>query len=117
MRVDRGEEYVIGGYTIGATPFDALIFGHYQDNGNPSKRPAPLVLNSSVCRAARLHRHRIACGGPRFNAALECLDVGKPLRPEVRCLTDSTAFGGSSAVENEFLCLRQRTDSGLKARQ
>jgi hypothetical protein len=32
MRVNRGQEFVIGGYTIGATPFDALIFGYY-DNG------------------------------------------------------------------------------------
>jgi DNA ligase D-like protein (predicted ligase) len=29
MRVNRGQEFVIGGYTIGATPFDALIFGYY----------------------------------------------------------------------------------------
>jgi DNA ligase D-like protein (predicted ligase) len=31
MRVNRGQEFVIGGYTIGATPFDALIFGYYED--------------------------------------------------------------------------------------
>jgi DNA ligase D-like protein (predicted ligase) len=30
MRVNRGQEFVIGGYTIGATPFDALIFGYYE---------------------------------------------------------------------------------------
>jgi DNA ligase D-like protein (predicted ligase) len=30
MRVNRGQEFVIGGYTIG-NPFDALIFGYYQD--------------------------------------------------------------------------------------
>src|SRR6185503_5145759 len=24
----RGQEFVIGGYTVGAKPFDALIFGH-----------------------------------------------------------------------------------------
>jgi ATP-dependent DNA ligase len=28
MRVNRGQEFVIGGYTIG-NPFDALIFGYY----------------------------------------------------------------------------------------
>jgi DNA ligase D-like protein (predicted ligase) len=28
MRVNRGQEFVIGGYTVGA-PFDALIFGYY----------------------------------------------------------------------------------------
>jgi ATP-dependent DNA ligase len=29
MRVNRGQEFVIGGYTIG-NPFDALIFGYYE---------------------------------------------------------------------------------------
>jgi DNA ligase D-like protein (predicted ligase) len=33
MRVNRGQEFVIGGYTVGTRPFDALIFGYYQ-NGN-----------------------------------------------------------------------------------
>jgi DNA ligase D-like protein (predicted ligase) len=30
MRVNRGQEFVIGGYTIGGTPFDSLIVGHYE---------------------------------------------------------------------------------------
>jgi bifunctional non-homologous end joining protein LigD len=29
MRVNEGEEFVIGGYTIGGATFDALIFGYY----------------------------------------------------------------------------------------
>jgi DNA ligase D-like protein (predicted ligase) len=29
MRVNRGQEFVIGGYTVGASPFDALILGYY----------------------------------------------------------------------------------------
>ena len=29
MRVNRGQEFVIGGYTIGTKTFDALIFGYY----------------------------------------------------------------------------------------
>lgn len=29
MRVNRGQEFVIGGYTVG-NPFDALIFGYYE---------------------------------------------------------------------------------------
>jgi bifunctional non-homologous end joining protein LigD len=29
LRVNRGQEFVIGGYTIGAKTFDALIFGYY----------------------------------------------------------------------------------------
>ena len=29
MRINRGQEFVIGGYTRGTTTFDALIFGYY----------------------------------------------------------------------------------------
>jgi bifunctional non-homologous end joining protein LigD len=29
MRVNRGQEFVIGGYTVGGNPFDALIIGYY----------------------------------------------------------------------------------------
>jgi bifunctional non-homologous end joining protein LigD len=31
MRVNRGQDFVIGGYTPGPHAFDALIFGYYQD--------------------------------------------------------------------------------------
>jgi bifunctional non-homologous end joining protein LigD len=30
MRVNRGQEFVIGGYTVGGKTFDALIFGYYE---------------------------------------------------------------------------------------
>lgn len=30
MRINRGQEFVIGGYTIGTQTFDALIFGYYE---------------------------------------------------------------------------------------
>jgi DNA ligase D-like protein (predicted ligase) len=33
MRVNQGQEFVIGGYTIGSKSFDALIFGYYDDGG------------------------------------------------------------------------------------
>jgi bifunctional non-homologous end joining protein LigD len=29
MRINRGQEFVIGGYTIGTATFDALVFGYY----------------------------------------------------------------------------------------
>jgi hypothetical protein len=29
MRVNAGQEFVIGGYTLGGTTFDALVFGYY----------------------------------------------------------------------------------------
>jgi ATP-dependent DNA ligase len=31
MRVNRGQEFVIGGYTHGNKTFDALVFGVYED--------------------------------------------------------------------------------------
>src|SRR5438128_4015611 len=29
MRINRGQEFVIGGYTVGGKGFDALVFGYY----------------------------------------------------------------------------------------
>src|SRR5881275_434115 len=29
MRINQGQEFVIGGYTIGGRSFDALVFGYY----------------------------------------------------------------------------------------
>src|SRR5215510_9575581 len=29
MRINRGQEFVIGGYTVGGATFDALVFGYY----------------------------------------------------------------------------------------
>jgi bifunctional non-homologous end joining protein LigD len=31
MRVNQGQEFVIGGYTPGTRAFDALVIGYYQD--------------------------------------------------------------------------------------
>src|SRR5581483_6359420 len=31
MRVNRGEEFVIGGYTVGGATFDALVLGCYEN--------------------------------------------------------------------------------------
>jgi ATP-dependent DNA ligase len=30
MRVNRAQEFVVGGYTVGAKTFDALVFGYYE---------------------------------------------------------------------------------------
>ena len=32
MRINRGQEFVVGGYTVGANTFDALVFGYYEGN-------------------------------------------------------------------------------------
>src|SRR3954471_24006373 len=31
MRINQGQEFVIGGYTLGANHFHALVFGYYED--------------------------------------------------------------------------------------
>jgi ATP-dependent DNA ligase len=31
MRINRGQAFVIGGYTIGGTTFNAIVFGYYED--------------------------------------------------------------------------------------
>jgi bifunctional non-homologous end joining protein LigD len=43
MRVNRSQDFVIGGYTVGGNPFDALVFGYYQGN--------------QLMYAARTHAH------------------------------------------------------------
>ena len=30
VRVNRTQDFVVGGYIIGGNPFDALVFGYYQ---------------------------------------------------------------------------------------
>jgi ATP-dependent DNA ligase len=32
MRINQGQGFVIGGYTVGARTFDALILGYYEGN-------------------------------------------------------------------------------------
>jgi hypothetical protein len=31
MRINQGQELVIGGYTLGGRTFDALVLGYYED--------------------------------------------------------------------------------------
>jgi ATP-dependent DNA ligase len=32
QRINAGQEFVIGGYTVGTSTFDALVFGYYEDD-------------------------------------------------------------------------------------
>jgi ATP-dependent DNA ligase len=32
MRINKGQEFVIGGYTMGGRSFDALVFGYYEND-------------------------------------------------------------------------------------
>ena len=58
--------------------------------------------------------HRVSRSLPRLDPAFQHLDVRKALLLVFRCLTDSARFGGSSSIENDFLCLWQRRRPGLK---
>ena len=49
MRVNRGQEFVIAGYTVGPRNFDAVIFGYYDGDrliyvARPARRRRPLPL-------------------------------------------------------------------------
>ena len=66
-----------------------------------------------TCAETSIHRESRSL--PRLDSAFQHLDVGKTLRLVFRCLTDSARFGGSSSIEDDFLCLRQRRRSGLQA--
>lgn len=62
-----------------------------------------------------LRGHRVTCSFPRFDAALQHLDVGKALRPVFRCLTGSARFSGSTSIEDDFLRFWERCQTGLQA--
>ncbi len=48
MRINKGQEFVIGGYTLGGTTFDALIFGYYEGDGSSmSHAPGTASLRPS----------------------------------------------------------------------
>jgi ATP-dependent DNA ligase len=79
MRVNRGQEFVIGGYTRGTKTFDALIFGYYEGdrliyaartrNGFTPPRVRNCSGSSKALRStsvpSRTCRKRGAAGGAR----------------------------------------------------
>jgi ATP-dependent DNA ligase len=84
MRVNRGQELVIGGYTIGGKSFDALVLGYYEDNKlmyvartrngfTPSSRLELAKrfhgLETSVCPFANLPEPKGGRWGAGFTAA------------------------------------------------
>ena len=84
MRVNQGQEFVIGGYTIGGSTFDALVFGYYSDgklmyaartrNGFTPKIRAELMkkfrgLETEVCPFANLPEKKAGRWGAGLTAA------------------------------------------------
>ena len=60
MRVNRGQEFVIGGYTRGTKTFDALIFGYFERRSAEIGRP----MRARGGREADLERSMVFAGGP-----------------------------------------------------
>jgi bifunctional non-homologous end joining protein LigD len=96
MRINQGQEFVIGGYTIGGATFDALIFGYYEGdqllyvartrNGFTPARRAELLkrfrgLETSACPFSNLPETSGGRWGPGLTAAKmrDC----RWLRPEL----------------------------------
>ena len=52
MRVNRGQEFVIGGYTRGTKTFDALVFGYYEAKKSDLRRPHSQRLHTGDACAA-----------------------------------------------------------------
>jgi DNA ligase D-like protein (predicted ligase) len=84
MRVNTGQEFVIGGYTVGTGTFDALVFGYYDDdrliyaartrNGfTPASRQALFrklrPLEISACPFANLPEQKSGRWGAGLTAA------------------------------------------------
>lgn len=96
MRVNQGQEFVIGGYTLGGATFDALVFGYYDGdrliyaartrNGFTPKLRAELLkrfrpLETKECPFANLPEKKAGRWGAGLTAAkmAEC----RWLKPEL----------------------------------
>jgi bifunctional non-homologous end joining protein LigD len=96
LRVNQGQEFVIGGYTIGGSTFDALVFGYYDGgkliytartrNGFTPKLRAELMrkfkpLESTECPFTNLPEKRSG----RWGAGLTATKMGdcRWLRPKL----------------------------------
>ena len=84
MRINQGQEFVIGGYTVGGRTFDALVFGYYEGktllfaaktrNGFTPAIRAELMrkfagLETDVCPFADLPEKRLGRWGQGLTAA------------------------------------------------
>jgi bifunctional non-homologous end joining protein LigD len=96
MRVNQGQEFVIGGYTFGGATFDALVFGYYDSdkliyaartrNGFAPKRRAELLnkfkpLETKECPFANLPEKKAGRWGAGLTAAK--MEECRWLRPQL----------------------------------
>ena len=73
MRVNQGQECVIGGYTVGARTFDALIFGYYEGR--------QLIYAARTLTAAKMNACRWGETGVGEAVRVSRVDRGQPFAP------------------------------------
>ncbi len=81
MRVNRTQEFVIGGYTLGGRHFDALIFGYWEGgvHSGRARAVAPAVPGRETpeCPFANLPEARAGRWGEDLTAEDERLPVAE----------------------------------------
>jgi DNA ligase D-like protein (predicted ligase) len=123
MRVNRGQEFVIGGYTVG-NPFDALIFGYYEQgklvyaartrNGFTPVSRAQLMkrfkgLETNGCPFANLPEKKAGRWGAGLTATkmVDC----RWLKPEVVGQFEFLEWTGDNHLRHtKFVALRDDKD-------
>ena len=55
MRVNRGQDFVIGGYSVGGKTFDALVFGYFEGDqllyAGRTRNGFTPAIREKLCRA------------------------------------------------------------------
>ena len=93
MRVNRGQEFVVGGYTVGTKTFDALIFGYYEGDR----------LDIRCAHSKRIHADR---AGATVQEIPRAGNQGLPVRESAG--SEERPMGrGSDGSEDEGLPLAQ----------
>jgi ATP-dependent DNA ligase len=120
MRVNQGQEFVIGGYTVGGPTFDALVFGYYEGgrliyaartrNGFTPKLRAELMkrfkpLESKECPFANLPEKKAGRWGAGLTAAE--MEACRWLKPSLVGQFEFVEWTSAHLRHSRFLALRE----------
>jgi bifunctional non-homologous end joining protein LigD len=125
MRINKGQEFVIGGYTVGGHGFDALIFGYYDETGlrfaaktrngfTPASRNALIKkmtpLLTTECPFLGLPEKRAGRWGQGITA--EKMKDCRWLRPELVARVDFVEWTPDAHLRHaSFIGLREDKDA------
>ncbi len=98
MRINRGQEFVVGGYTIGTKTFDALILGYYdgdrlmyvaRDHDMPVRQLARSAKRAVGTRTDEGQDDRVSLAQASLRRAgrVPRMDGGQPSTPHAICRT------------------------------